>query len=120
MYNLTDITTSLRLLISVLPIRTLYGEWHFTIANSMSTVLFLHASPMVIRRCPLPGPLTVSSVIHHVYDLYVIPPLTSISLIALTDVLYQVFQSRVVVPGNLCFSFPGEVLLSGVKVSLLE
>ncbi|GJR72877.1 hypothetical protein Tco_0085242 [Tanacetum coccineum] len=46
--------TALRLLIPVLPIMTLYGERHFTIANSISTVLFLPAFPIVTRRYIIP------------------------------------------------------------------
>ncbi|GKB13617.1 hypothetical protein Tco_0847540 [Tanacetum coccineum] len=46
--------TALRLLIPVLPIRTLHGEWHFTIANSISNVLLLPTLPMVIRRSITP------------------------------------------------------------------
>ncbi|GKC57704.1 hypothetical protein Tco_1085302 [Tanacetum coccineum] len=46
--------TAPRLLILILPIRTLYGEWHFTIANSISNILLLPALPMVIRRSITP------------------------------------------------------------------
>nr|GEX86788.1 putative ribonuclease H-like domain-containing protein [Tanacetum cinerariifolium] len=43
-----------RLLILVLPIRTLYGDWNFTIATSMSTIFLLLAFPMVTRRSITP------------------------------------------------------------------
>nr|GEY90229.1 hypothetical protein [Tanacetum cinerariifolium] len=45
---------ALRLLILVLLIITLYGERHFIIANSISTILFLPAFLMVTRRSIIP------------------------------------------------------------------
>ncbi|GJT35355.1 hypothetical protein Tco_0925774 [Tanacetum coccineum] len=42
--------TASRLLILVFPIMMLYGERHFVIANSISTVLLLPSLPIVTRR----------------------------------------------------------------------
>nr|GEV45582.1 uncharacterized mitochondrial protein AtMg00810-like [Tanacetum cinerariifolium] len=128
--------TAPRLFILVLPIRTLYVDWNFTIVTSMSTILLLLAFPMVTRRSITPegcvyvnpsdpmafnysfqhdrlvcqaasrdrrenelfcqtgsfsfvGSLVISLTIYHVYDLYIVPPLTFISLTASTDVFYQ-------------------------------
>nr|GFA37121.1 reverse transcriptase domain-containing protein [Tanacetum cinerariifolium] len=46
--------TAPRILIMILPIKTLYGDWHFIISNSMSTVLHLPAFSMVTWRSITP------------------------------------------------------------------
>ncbi|GJY02046.1 hypothetical protein Tco_0360198 [Tanacetum coccineum] len=52
--------TALGLLILVLPIRTLYGEWHFTISNSMNIVLLLPAFPWLPVGLSLPKDATIN------------------------------------------------------------
>ncbi|GKD38794.1 hypothetical protein Tco_1259001 [Tanacetum coccineum] len=97
--------TAPRLLISVLPIMMLYGERHFTIANSISTVLLLPSLPIVTRRFLKQwdcwegefihhvGPsffkrsLAASFYPYHVYDLHIVPSLVPIPLVVLVDVL---------------------------------